>query len=962
MKDHKPNENDVTEQTRPQLKIEGNLPIRTVGIETQRERINFTDLPPQSYVHVWWARRPTPVSRLAILASTLPNNVTEDELLRWMEIDPSNLSSKDSISQHVRKKKKEKEKIGTDGAVYEHYGYKKIWKRTPSEEKLNEITDRVKDTWNGEMPTVLDATAGGGSIPFESVRYGFPTIANELNPVASVILKAVLEHPRVDGDLSDDIRKWGEKLNDKASEELKEFYPTNSERREPLNYLWANTVSCPDCGLEVPLSPNWWIDKESGSKGLAVQPSVSEDTDQVEFNLVELPADIEKDDYNPTNGTVSRGEGECLRCGVAIEGDEIKQQAQNDEMDYQLYAVEYRDIGDGSRKNFRSPNKKDIRGFEKARDVVENDPELANLLRQERYVGPADRSANYGLTEWRDVYSPRQLLTHYTYWQVFENIKESIREEYPEPEANALITFLAVAADKGLDYNCRLSVWDNTVPKIAHVFSRHDFAFAWSFVEMNMTADGGYSWVLENVVGAYEDLHELSGDSDATTKITQEDATNLSLDDKEVQVIVLDPPYYDNVMYSELSDFFYVWLKKYLDDVYPNFFQQNLTDKHNEAVANPSKFEDVADGNTSKRELAQQDYEDKMTGIFAEMHRVLSDDGIFTLMFTHKKTEAWDTLTKALINAGFSVKATHPVSTESQLSLHQAGKNAAESTILLTSEKRDTTEEQPTLWEDVKRETRQAAQARAKELDDQESEFAKVDMVLASFGPTLRVFTEHYPVVDEEGNEITPQVALDEARDSVTSYLNNKYLNTGIEDVDPKTEWYVHAWLMFEAKRFPYDEARRHAINVGIDLDDLKRSHRIWRKRSGDVVLRPSEERVQNVNKKPEDRSSRKPVDPEALSFAASLNKVHAVLQIYDKKGATEAWNWMNQRGCGSDPEFKATIEALLRVLPHDHEDWEIAQALAAGDTGELLELDLDKDIFNENEDSLASQSEFSDF
>jgi hypothetical protein len=128
------------------------------------------------------------------------------------------------------------------------------------------------------------------------------------------------------------------------------------------------------------------------------------------------------------------------------------------------------------------------------------------------------------------------------------------------------------------------------------------------------------------------------------------------------------------------------------------------------------------------------------------------------------------------------------------------------------------------------------------------------------------------------------------------------------------------------------------------------------------VVLRPSEERVQNVNKKPEDRSSRKPVDPEALSFAASLNKVHAVLQIYDKKGATEAWNWMNQRGCGSDPEFKATIEALLRVLPHDHEDWEIAQALAAGDTGELLELDLDKDIFNENEDSLASQSEFSDF
>ncbi|ELY67376.1 hypothetical protein C492_00140 [Natronococcus jeotgali DSM 18795] len=130
----------------------------------------------------------------------------------------------------------------------------------------------------------------------------------------------------------------------------------------------------------------------------------------------------------------------------------------------------------------------------------------------------------------------------------------------------------------------------------------------------------------------------------------------------------------------------------------------------------------------------------------------------------------------------------------------------------------------------------------------------------------------------------------------------------------------------------------------------------MWRKRSGDVVLRPHDDRVQNINKKPEDRSSRKPVDPEALSFATALDKVHAALHVYDKQGATEAWNWMNQRNCGSDPEFKATLEALLRVLPHVHDDWELAQHLAAGDTGEMLDLDLDADIFRDNNDETTDK------
>lgn len=942
-------------QSRSKLKIQGSLPIRTVGIETKRERKNYSDLPPQNYVHVWWARRPTPATRLAILASILPQETDDDTLLRWMGITPNNKSPDHSISEHVRQKEKTEDQ--RDGLVYEHYGYRKSYKNLPNSEERQKIHSIAKETWGGELPTVLDATSGGGSIPFESIRYEFPTIANELNPVASVILKAVLQHPRVNGDLSEDIQKWGDKINAEARERLSEYYP-HSRSEKPLEYLWSHTITCPDCGLELPLSPNWWLEKGSGSEGTAAQPIVSEDSDEVEFKVVKLPNQIDKSEFNPTDGTVSYGKGECLRCGVVIDGDEVKQQAQGGEMGFQLYAIHIEHTAASSRakegeRGFRAPDKEDREAIQNAKSTVQNDPELATLLNDE--IPPGNKTSEprrYGITQWRDMYSERQLLAHYTYWQAFEDLKPEIRSEYDSEVADAILTFLAIASDKSLNYSSRLSSWIKSRASVRSVFERHDFAFKWSFVESNLTAPGlGYDWVLDSIVEVYEELRELSGHSKADVSVSQGDAANLPLEDGESEVIVLDPPYYDNVMYAELSDYFYVWLRKYLDDVYPEFFMSSVTEKHDEAVANPSKFDDLAGGSQSKSKLAKEDYEGKMTDIFSEMHRVLDDDGVFSLMFTHKKTDAWDTLTNALIDAGFVVTATHPVSTERPDSLHQAGQNAAESTILLASEKRKKRLDESTLWSDIQKETRSVARDRARDLDESEAEFAKVDVILASFGPTLEVFTERYPVVDDEGNEVAPQTALDEARAAVRDYFIDKYLNEGVRDIDPKSEWYILSWLVFEAQRFPYDEARRLAIGVGEDLDALKKTHRMWRKRSGDVLLRPHGDRVRDVNKDRDNRSGRKPVDPDALSFSTALDKVHAAMHVYDAKGATEAWNWMNDRNCGSDPSFKATFEALLRVLPHDHADWKLARDIAAGETGDLLDLDLDADIFRDDED-----------
>jgi adenine-specific DNA methylase len=947
---------------RERLKIEDEVPIKTVGIETERERTNYSDLPPQNYIHIWWARRPTPATRLAVLGSILPDSVDDDTFLRWLGINPSNKHPDHSVSEHVIQKKKTED--DRDGALYDHFGYRKSYKNLPDKQEREKIHNLARETWGGELPTVLDATAGGGSIPFESLRYEFPTIANELNPVASIVLKSVLEHPRVNGDLSSDIRNWGERINSQVRENLEGYFPSKQWER-PLEYLWAHTQDCPDCGLSIPLSTNWWLSRDSSREGIAAKPEVADKEDKVTFEIVELPNDVEKSEFDPTEGTISYGKATCPRCNVVIEGEDLREEAQTNGFGYQLYAVHIEDQRKKEEKRyFRTPKDRDINGFDQAQDKVQNDPELSTFLDLEIPPGSkTDEPRRYGLTRWRELYTDRQLLLHHAYLNAFEDCKEEIEEKYEEPVADAILTFLAIAADKAVNYNCRLSYWDSSVPKLAHAFSRHDLAFSWSFPESNLLAEGlGYDWILDSTVEVYEELRELSGHSSAPSEVLQGDAANLDVDTESVQTIVLDPPYYDNVMYAELSDFFYVWLKEYLGDTYPEFFTQTLTEKHDEAVANPAKFDDVAGEGQSKQEMAKDDYESKMVSIFEELHRVLDEDGVFTLMFTHKKTEAWDTLTTALIESGFVVKSTNPVSTESPNSLHQAGKNAAESTILLTSEKREEDSQEYTLWDDVKDETWEVARAKARDLDQREVEFTKVDMILASFGPTLRVFTENYPVVDDEGNEIQPQKALDEARNAVNDYLIDNYLNDGVQDVDSMTEWYILSWLVFEAERFPYDEARRLAIGVGEDLNTLKKTHRMWRKRSGDVLLRPHSDRVRDINKDEDARSGRKPVDPDALSFATALDKVHAAMHVYDVKGATEAWNWMNDRNCGSDPAFKATLEALLRVIPHDHSDWELARDIAAGETGELLDLDLDADIFKEDEEEGEHQGSLNDF
>ena len=343
-------------------------------------------------------------------------------------------------------------------------------------------------------------------------------------------------------------------------------------------YLWARTVACPTTGKPVPLSPNWWLRK--GSDPMAARLLCEVDLDECRFEIVR---GREAARSNPDQGTVKRGVGRSPWTGEAIDGDYIKQEAQAGRMGQQLYALS---IQTGNGYDFRTPNETDLEAVLKAEETLSKllpRWEAEGLVPTEtRYVGPADRSANYGIRHWYEMFSPRQLLSLLTYLEVLNDVREEIRKELPEERTTAVETYLAFAIDKCCDRNCYASRWIPQREVMGSRFERHDFSFKWSYGEMTLPGDG-FPWGLDQIADAYQGIGELAEPAQLVAfnqnpdispidrlQIWQGSAAELTdvLSDS-VQLIAVDPPYYDNVMYAECSDFFYVGMKRTLGDVYP---------------------------------------------------------------------------------------------------------------------------------------------------------------------------------------------------------------------------------------------------------------------------------------------------------------------------------------------------------------------------------------------------------
>jgi adenine-specific DNA methylase len=522
----------------------------------------------------------------------------------------------------------------------EAYSYSRAFTYTPPPEHL-------------PTATVLDPTAGGGSVPLEAVRLDFHTVANDVNPVSALLLKTTVELPLQFGSaLLDRFETIAAEFVERRDEILNEVIPAEpSDSSTPTNWLWARTITCPYCGGVVPLSPNW---KLSGS-GHGVR--LLAENGHVRFEMV-----VNEAEHSP--GTVKGGDGMCPfpECRRTIDGDEIKAQAQAGHMGHQLYCVVYKHPvkkvvsirGNFVTKTVMEPGFRAPRPEDDVEVLVQQKLADKMPLWQARNIVPdeeIDALSNYdrghrmyGIHRWREFFSPRQLYSHCVNVEIFQGL---VHERLKTDLDRAALAYLALAIDKMLNYNAIQVRWHATREVLAGVFDRHNFSFYWSYAEMAPTTAGvSYDWAIRQTAKALGELVELLGQSSdgklefnaprpkPTVRIICGSADSLPLDDASVDCVVMDPPYYDNVMYAELSDFFYVWLKRTAGLLYPELFTSHLTDKDREAVANAAKFAGQKGG---AKNLAGRDYQRRMASIFKEQRRVLKPDGIMTVMFTTRR-------------------------------------------------------------------------------------------------------------------------------------------------------------------------------------------------------------------------------------------------------------------------------------------------------------------------------------
>ena len=916
--------------------------------------------PEPHQLHVWWARRPLAISRAAVAASLLASEIDQEKFYALLGTHLGLAAEKQrmdvAVAQGVRIK---------DG-----YSRKRAFTYTPG--------DADKEWFESNLaiqnPLVVDVTAGGGSIPFEAGRLGVTSHANDLNPVASLILRATCQWPQKYGPELlthfDDVRKrfqqrvqellegaYMEEVQPQYLIDYNQEYATEIEngftepaRRDVQTYLWARTVSCPDCGYTIPLSPNWRLD--SKGKGLHLTPNT--ETGKFDFRIAESLAE-------QSPGTIKNGVVTCPdpRCGSTTPKGFVAEQAQAGQLGHQLYCVIYRDQWRPKNKSgtfakrpktsrgFRLPTREDDNTAETLLRLEELMPEwdATDILPSEAVPeGNDNRPHNYGMSPWRNMFSLRQQLAHgYSVQALRELVDEDSDEGVLSEARRAAWCYIALGLDKIIHYNNLLGRWHPGREVVASIFDSHDFGMKWSYAEMAITIEGlGLDWALRDLRSCISKLSEMSGHTAEQSTVTRfkniDDSTQsvavpsvvtresadflLSLDDKSADAIIFDPPYYDNVSYAELSDFFYVWLKRTAGYVYPEAFSDHLTDKGNEAIASPVRFRNGSKGSGSVKKQAYDDYVKRMKQMFTECRRIIKDDGIMTIMFTHKTTDAWDALTIGIIESGFSITATWPVKTESDSSLNIRDRAAARSTILLVCRPKTAQNTSSSSWEQVERQIAETVRERLPELESYD--LSPLDIYLASFGPALEVISNSWPIQRELANPdrsdnpftVTPNDALVVARREVFDARRRKISDIWAENPgDALTEFYILAQDSAGSATIPFDEANMMARCIGLELD-------------GDSMRAICNKKGSNINLLTGiDRFARGVISQTAPS-SRHIDRVHTAIALTKNTDVNNAINWCRMQDYTDNAQFKGTLEALLRVMKPSDPDMQPARIL----------------------------------
>jgi adenine-specific DNA methylase len=615
----------------------------------------------------------------------------------------------------------------------------------------------IKAAHPEETPLVVDPFAGGGSIPLEALRLGCEAFASDLNPVACLILKIMLEDiPRHGPELADELRRVGNEIKEAAEKELKQFYPDDPDGSKPIAYLWARTVRCesPNCGAEIPLARSFWLCKKAKRKRALRYNVIRQkgEPPHVEFEVFKPNAESEV-----PNGTVTRAKATCLCCGTVLPPNRVRAQlaAQHGGADAifdekgkrvsgaRLLAVVTLKPGEQGR-HYRLPTEQDYKAVWEVKKRLEEAvaKRLPNGLSPvpdepvDEWHHDVNRMPMYGMNRWGDLNTSRQKMALVT-------LASQIRAQSDSP----IKDMLGLLVDRCADFWVSLARWKADAECPVQALARQALPIVWDFAEANPLSESTGS-LLNQVDRMVDSIRSSVLPVDRTGQLQQTDACASSLPDESVGVWFTDPPYYDAIDYAHCSDFFFVWLKRTL---LGHPFLRDPFDQHNPLT--PKINEIVVDSTTTKGHgiRTPEFYEQSMAKAFSEGHRILKDDGLGCVVFAHKTTEGWEALLSGMIQGGWTITGSWPIATEAATRLRARDSAALATSVHLILRPRPK-DAHVGDWSDVLRELPKRVGDWMERL--QSEGIRGADLVFACIGPALEIYSRYSKVVDAEEREI----------------------------------------------------------------------------------------------------------------------------------------------------------------------------------------------------------------
>ncbi len=780
--------------------IEVALPLDAISAATAREKTIKVGKP--TSVHHWWARRPLVACRAVLFAQ-----LVDDPLGH-----PGRFPTEDAQDTERRRL------FGIIERLVK-------WENSTNEDVLEEARAEIRKSCDGNPPPMLDPFAGGGSIPLEAQRLGLEAHASDLNPVAVLINKALIEippkwadwppvHPDADKrlrwqgaeGLAEDVRRFGQWMRDEAENRIGHLYPKatlpDGTRANVIAWIWARTVTCPNpgCGATVPLAAGFWLRKKKGKQAW-IRPLV--DGGAVRFEIGSGPAGPEVD------GTVGRTGATCLCCQSAVPLEHVRVEGRAGRLGAQLMAV----VAEGDRQRAYLPPAAE---HEAAALIPAPEGHPVSAL-PERAL--SIRVQAYGMDEHWKLFTPRQLTALITLSDLVINARSELitqgsmrgmSHNEATAYADAVAVYLALAVSRVADWNNSLSRWEPNAQVPQQLFARHAIPMVWDYSEAAPLgeATGSFVAATRNIERAL------------TTVPTGVQGTARAADAMQlpgvVGVVTTDPPYYDNIGYADLSDFFYIWLRRSLGAIVPEVFSTILTPKSNELIASPYRH-------GGSREGAEKFFEEG----FVEVFRVAASHSTpkfpLTFFYAFKQSEdaddhglgstGWSTMLEGLGAAGWMVTATWPLRTEMGSRMIGQGTNALASSVVLACRPRPATAG-VTDRQGLVRALQRELPGPLREL--QKAHIAPVDLRQAAIGPGMAVFSRFAKVIEPHGSTMRVRTAL-----GLINQVLDQVLGEQESEFDAETRWAIHWFSQYFGDEGPYGVAEQLAVSMNVAVSKL---------------------------------------------------------------------------------------------------------------------------------------------